>query len=555
MPDNDPKQKWIGWYRRGPIRFDILLLAFLLVGWSLIFTTATLGLQRNDQQWLPVGLISRTSADYSVNTVGAPKLARIEPEIIDAVKQDQILRATPTPPAVALADTPTPTPEPTATPVPLQSALEVSAGGPYSGEEGSEIIVIAGNSGSVLGLVPGAITYLWDLNDDGHYDDDTGASTSVVFYDEGEYTISVQATDLLGQVGIDTTTVTVSNVAPTIVMANDVRGKENQEIAFLATASDPGEDVLLYEWDFGDGSPKLTDTLNPHYTYVDDGDFMVRLRVKDNDGGVAEASIMAEVENLPPLADAGSDQVINEADSVTFKGTASDPSPLDPLTYDWDFNYDGRSFQPDASGPTVSTIYPNGPASIVAALRVRDKDDGVTIDTLKVTVNNVPPVITGVSNDGPVGEGSPLSVSVSASDVGNDPLSYAFDWQNDGSFDEVGQPDTVSNIWYNQGKYIVRIRVDDGDGGQAITTTTVSTFNEPPVAVASADTNRLEGSPVAFDGSDSSDPGINDVLTYQWNFGDGSSGSGVNTTHPYADNGVYSATLTVTDDSGDFDYR
>lgn len=552
MADYDAKQIWRGRYRLRSFLFDVPLLTFLLVGWTIVFIAATLGLQRTDQQWLPVSLISPASADYSVDPTEAPRPAPIKPEIIEAIKQDQILQPTATPQVVALADTATSTLEPTAALVPVPGALEVSAGGPYHGQEGREITVTAGTSGSVLGWVPGAMAYLWDLDNDGRFDDARGASTSLIFYNEGIYPISVQATDLLGRVGVDTTTVTVINAPPSLVMGNDLKAKEGAAVVFFATASDPGNDVLFYEWDFGDGSPKVTGTLNPRHTYLDDGDYTVRLVVKDNAGGVTEASLKAEIENLPPVVNAGPDQVVDEGSPITFNGTATDPSPIDALTltYAWDFSYDGHTFKTDATGPTVSTVYPNGPASIVAALRVRDKNGGETIDTVRVTVNNVPPVITAVSNDGPVGEGSPLTLTVSATDVGNDPLSYAFDWQNDGSFDEVGPSSTVSHVWYNQGNYTVRIWVDDGDGGQAFTTTTVAIFNEPPVAIANVEANRLEGSPVAFDGSDSYDPGINDVLTYQWNFGDGQSGSGITTTHIYADNGLYNATLTVTDDSG-----
>ncbi|HXV44704.1 MAG TPA: PKD domain-containing protein, partial [Anaerolineae bacterium] len=467
------------------------------------------------------------------------------------IRQDQILRASPTPSAVAQVATPTLTLEPTPTPTFVPSDLEVSAGGPYSGEEGSQIALVAENTSSVLGLVPGVITYLWDLDNDGQYDDANGASTPLTFYDEGEYTISVQATDLLGRVGIDTTTVVVSNVPPLVKINQDVQANEGEEVVFAATASDPGRDILFYEWDFNDGSPLVRDTLNPSHTFANNDSYMVRLWVRDNDGGVSEDFLLAEVENLPPLVDAGSDQTSNEGSQVNFSGQATDPGGLDQLSYAWDFNYDGQTFTSDATGPTASFVYPNGPIVAIAALRVKDEDGGQAIDTVEVRVNNVPPVITGVSDDGPVGEGSSLSLTVSATDVGQDPLTYAFDWQNNGSFDAVGQPETVSNIWYNQGDYTVRIRVDDGDGGQAFTTTTVSAFNEPPVAIASAATNLLEGSPVPFDGSDSSDPGLQDVLAYQWNLGDGSSASGINVTHAYADNGVYSATLTVTDDSGD----
>jgi cbb3-type cytochrome oxidase maturation protein len=224
MAGNDTPQKQTGWRRRSDFRVDMLLLAFLLAGWSLIFTTATLGLQRSDQQWLPVGLIAHAAADYSVKTGHAPKLARIEPEIIDAVGQDQIWRSTPS--AVAQAATPPLASESISAPTFALGEMEVSAGGSYRGEEGSPIALVAENISSLLGLVPGAITYLWDLDNDGQYDDAGGASASVVFYDEGEYTISVQATDLFGRVGTATTTVSVSNVPPIVNIRKDVNTEE-----------------------------------------------------------------------------------------------------------------------------------------------------------------------------------------------------------------------------------------------------------------------------------------------------------------------------------------
>ncbi len=67
-----------------------------------------------------------------------------------------------------------------------------------------------------------------------------------------------------------------------------------------------------------------------------------------------------------------------------------------------------------------------------------------------------------------------------------------------------------------------------------------------PVAAAGPDQSADEGATVAFDGSGSSDAD-GDPLTFSWNFGDGSGGTGVNATHAYADNGVYTVTLTVSD--------
>jgi hypothetical protein len=54
---------------------------------------------------------------------------------------------------------------------------------------------------------------------------------------------------------------------------------------------------------------------------------------------------------------------------------------------------------------------------------------------------------------------------------------------------------------------------------------------------------------MTFDGSASSDPD-GDVLTYTWDFGDGSTGTGVQPTHTYATLGSFNVTLAVDDGRG-----
>ena len=57
-----------------------------------------------------------------------------------------------------------------------------------------------------------------------------------------------------------------------------------------------------------------------------------------------------------------------------------------------------------------------------------------------------------------------------------------------------------------------------------------------------------ENETVQFDASASSDDG--QIVSFTWNFGDGSSDSGVRPTHTYSVAGSYNVTLTVTDDRG-----
>jgi len=70
--------------------------------------------------------------------------------------------------------------------------------------------------------------------------------------------------------------------------------------------------------------------------------------------------------------------------------------------------------------------------------------------------------------------------------------------------------------------------------------------NQAPVAEFSFNTDYLT---VTFDANASYD-NDGDIVSYAWNFGDGSTGSGVTTSRTYATAGTYTVTLTVTDNEG-----
>jgi serine protease len=74
--------------------------------------------------------------------------------------------------------------------------------------------------------------------------------------------------------------------------------------------------------------------------------------------------------------------------------------------------------------------------------------------------------------------------------------------------------------------------------------------NNPPVADSGVPYTGTEDTAITFDGSGSSDLD-GDPLTYAWDFGDGSNGSGVKPAHVYTAGGEYKVTLVVNDGKAD----
>jgi PKD repeat protein len=75
--------------------------------------------------------------------------------------------------------------------------------------------------------------------------------------------------------------------------------------------------------------------------------------------------------------------------------------------------------------------------------------------------------------------------------------------------------------------------------------------NNPPTAMAKAQSTGLVFTPIVFDGTGSSDPdylvdGL-EVLNYTWDFGDGSTGYGATATHSFTAARKYTVTLNVSD--------
>ena len=214
----------------------------------------------------------------------------------------------------------------------------------------------------------------------------------------------------------------------------------------------------------------------------------------------------------------------------------------------WDFG-DGTT----ATGIYVSHVY-NAPGTYQVSLTVTDNQDLSNTTTHQisiVTVEPTPPpdqppraIIVGPSN-ARVGEA--VVFNGSASICPTPCVSYA--WQmGDGTNINAVQ---LQHTYETPGIYNVILTVTDQNGlvGSANTQIQITQpASEAPIAVISAPAQAEVGQSVTFDASNSQS--TNPIVSYLWQFGDGSEANAVTVQHAYANTGIFNVILIVTDNQG-----
>jgi hypothetical protein len=247
------------------------------------------------------------------------------------------------------------------------------ADGPYSTQEGTDVTLNGGGSSDPD--TGDSLTYAWDFDNDGAFDDATGVSPTFPNVGrDGVFTVRLRVTDTAGATDEDSSTVTVTNVAPTVeAITTNSPKDENAAMSISGKITDPGWlDPLSLTIDFGDGAgaqtlsgveehvrPDGSITYDITHSYGDDGTFTITVCGADDDVSNICTTTQVTVNNVAPSAtigdgDAtdinGTSVILSHAgDAVDFSGRSTDPGS-DDLTLSWDWD-DG----PPA--PDESTVY------------------------------------------------------------------------------------------------------------------------------------------------------------------------------------------------------
>ena len=331
--------------------------------------------------------------------------------------------------------------------------------------------------------------------------------------------------------------------APVAVPGNDVIVAPGEVLDFDGTGSVASDSpITRYRWTFGDGS--LAEGATAQKSYAQPGLYRAVLRVEDGSNHPCNfgVGIRRVIVNSPPVAEAGTDQSGVVGRPVILSGAASYDVDGNIQTYEWDLG-DGTVM----TGPTVTHTY-DGSGTFRVVLTVTD-DSGVanniSVDTMTVDVNapptprfDIPPRPVSVS------EVARLDASGSTDDDGVI-LSYIWDFGDGRS----GEGETVDYAWTQPGVFDVTLTVIDDSGTASATQSTKRQIivDAAPVAEAGPD-QFVTASEVIFDGGGSTDSD-GTVTSWEWDFGDGTTGMGQTVTHAYLRPGVYEVALVVRDDS------
>lgn len=388
-------------------------------------------------------------------------------------------------------------------------------------------------------------SYTWDFGDG---TTGIGRVAQHTYALSGPYTVVLRVTDDEGLWDMESALVTVRSRPVASFVVDPPSPLVGSSVSFDASSStDPDGTIASYTWDFGDGSPPVTlATAAVGHTFTSFGSYAVRLHVVDNDGLAADATQTVRV-LAPPVADF----TYTPAEPLSTKPVTFDASSsTDPdgtiASYAWDFG-DGGS----GTGSVATHAYADG-GTFVVTLTVTDSDGLVTRRVRSVDVTRYDPKPPAASfTISPIAPKVGDLVTFDASGT-TDPdvniASYRWDF-GDGSPPSTVSVRQVTHAYGMHGTYRVTLRVTDADGLWSEMTSRLTVFAPPAASFIFAPSAPLVGDPVTFDASSSTDPD-SAIVAYDWDFGDGSRGSGRVAQHAYGRFGTLIVTLTVLGSDG-----
>jgi PKD repeat protein len=334
----------------------------------------------------------------------------------------------------------------------------------------------------------------------------------------------------------------VINALPIAKAGNDIIVGEKDNVYFDAGNSvDYDGRIINYNWNFGDGYS--SNQKRASHIYSSSGTYLVVLTVTDNFNSSCNSSAdsLVVTVNSKPIINTTKKIIGAEGEDLFFDASGSYDPDGEIILYEWDFGKLGKT-----EGQKIIRHFSNSGRYNVL-LKIKDNSsasNSIATETVEVIINSQPIADAGENKFVAVDESFFVDARKSFDKDGRI-ISYHWDFGDGNETTGI----SASHSYPKPGAYKIKLSVvDDSETRNNYDIDSIIVFvNHPPIAKIETD-NYLSGREAYFDASSSYDPD-GEILSYEWNFGDNTIGSGKTVNHYYQTAGTYSVTLTVRDNS------
>ncbi len=294
--------------------------------------------------------------------------------------------------------------------------------------------------------------------------------------------------------------------------------------------------IAAYDWDFGDGN---TSTLmEPSNIYGTSGTYTVTLIATDTTGLQSVVSNLVDVNELP-VAQFGFDMPACSDSFVQFHDYSNTPSGY-ITTWHWDFGDGSDTLVNFPDSPDVGHVY-DLDMNYLVTLTVETSDGCIDNITLPIEINAAPIALYTYSDTCQYQAVSFESQSVT--NGGGELIAWYWNFDDPQSgINNTADGENVSHVFTDPGTYNVELVVVNTGGCSDTLVQSVTVLQAPEVEYAW--TTSCVNDMVQFSVDDVV-TNINEVVSWHWDFGDGTQSFEQNPGHVYAAIGTYEVTLQI----------
>lgn len=368
------------------------------------------------------------------------------------------------------------------------------------------------------------MTYNWSFGD-GTYSNTPG-SVSHTYTREGNYTVSLTLRNDFGTVTETKTNYVVVGSGPVANFTADSPFRTTPGTVRFTDQS--AGNPTTWRWDFGDGTTSTE--RNPVHNYSNYGIYNVSLTVTNSFGTDTTTKTSYVNIHVAPYVFFTANSTCENPRQVVFE---THGRVTQPANYTWNFGDGTTSSQQNPAHSYASAgVYD-------VTLTVRDQYTSANYTMSNLIVNDkVRAEFTATNHMG----SSPLRVQFTDQSVGSSNFTYLWNF-GDGTTSTDRNP---SHSYNATGTYTVALTVIAPCGVDSIVKENYVSVGRTPVAdFIGTPTNGRANLSVQF-----TDRSQGENLTYNWNFGDGTTSAARNPTHVYTQSGTYTVSLTVSNAYG-----